>query len=178
MAERTQLSKKDRFEVFKRDYFTCQYCGAKPPSVVLEIDHIDPVKNGGTNTIHNLITACFDCNRGKSSRLLSSLPETVTERMDAIAEKTEQLKAFNKLLKATKRKEEIAIDGVQELFRAKHSGLIFAPSFRDSVRKFLTELPSVVVEDAMERALDRTETPDDCIRYFCGICWKRIKGGW
>lgn len=30
-VERKQLSKKLRFEVFKRDSFTCQYCGKKSP---------------------------------------------------------------------------------------------------------------------------------------------------
>ena len=33
MAERKQVSKKIRFEFFKRDNFTCQYCGRKAPQV-------------------------------------------------------------------------------------------------------------------------------------------------
>lgn len=60
-----------RFRVFKRDNFTCQYCGAKAPHVVLEVDHIHPVSKGGTNDIKNLITSCHTCNRGKKSMLLS-----------------------------------------------------------------------------------------------------------
>ena len=59
------LSVRMRFEVFKRDGFTCQYCGRKTPEVVLELDHIIPRVEGGTDEIHNLITACWDCNRGK-----------------------------------------------------------------------------------------------------------------
>lgn len=39
MAERKSLSKKTRFEVFKRDSFECQYCGAHPPSTILHVDH-------------------------------------------------------------------------------------------------------------------------------------------
>ena len=59
MAEtkRRKLSKKIRFEVFKRDNFTCQYCGRKAPDVVLEVDHIIPVAKGGKNNIMNLITS-------------------------------------------------------------------------------------------------------------------------
>lgn len=64
------LSKKLRFEVFKRDSFTCQYCGRRPADVVLEVDHINPRANGGDNDLLNLITACSDCNRGKSKTLL------------------------------------------------------------------------------------------------------------
>ncbi len=61
MNKRKSLSKKIRFEVFKKDSFTCQYCGSTPPSTVLEIDHINPVSLGGDNSIDNLITSCFDC---------------------------------------------------------------------------------------------------------------------
>ena len=64
---RTPISKKLRFEVFKRDKFACNYCGKQAPNVVLEIDHIEPVSKGGTNEILNLITSCYDCNRGKSN---------------------------------------------------------------------------------------------------------------
>jgi len=71
MAERKPLSKKIRFEVFKRDNFTCQYCGHKAPEYILEVDHIDPVKHKGDNDPFNLITSCFDCNRGKADRKLS-----------------------------------------------------------------------------------------------------------
>lgn len=69
--ERKPLSKKTRFEVFKRDGFTCQYCGRSAPDVILEVDHIEPVAAGGSDNIMNLITACRDCNRGKSKVKLS-----------------------------------------------------------------------------------------------------------
>jgi hypothetical protein len=68
---RTSLSKKVRFEVFKRDSFTCQYCGHKAPDVLLEVDHVNPVSKGGADDILNLITACKDCNSGKAARRLS-----------------------------------------------------------------------------------------------------------
>lgn len=67
---RINITKKLRFEVFKRDSFTCQYCGRKSPDVVLNVDHINPVKRGGKNDILNLITSCFDCNSGKKDRIL------------------------------------------------------------------------------------------------------------
>ena len=59
------------FEVFKRDSFTCQYCGKSAPDAVLEVDHIIPVSKGGDNDISNLITSCFECNRGKSNKKLT-----------------------------------------------------------------------------------------------------------
>lgn len=71
MSNRKPISNKIRFEIFKRDSFTCQYCGKKAPDIVLEIDHITPVKHRGKNDILNLITSCFECNSGKSDRKLS-----------------------------------------------------------------------------------------------------------
>lgn len=68
---RKSISKSVRFEVFKRDSFTCQYCGKKVPDVTLEIEHIKPVSKGGTNDLLNLVAACEDCNSGKSDKLLS-----------------------------------------------------------------------------------------------------------
>jgi len=66
-----KISKKLRFETFKRDSFTCQYCGRKAPDVVLHLDHITPVSKGGTNDPLNLVTSCQECNSGKSDRHLS-----------------------------------------------------------------------------------------------------------
>lgn len=59
-----------RFQVLQRDGFTCQYCGAKPPDVRLHVDHIKPVSMGGVSTMENLITACQECNQGKSALVL------------------------------------------------------------------------------------------------------------
>lgn len=71
---RIAVSKSKRFEIFNRDGFTCQYCGQRPPDVVLELDHMIAVANGGTNEDLNLITSCYDCNRGKSDKALGAAP--------------------------------------------------------------------------------------------------------
>src|SRR5947199_10578904 len=71
MPARKPISKKVRFEVFKRDCFKCQYCGAEAPNVLLHVDHIKPVAEGGTNELMNLITACAACNAGKAAVPLS-----------------------------------------------------------------------------------------------------------
>jgi len=60
-------SKRKRFFIFNRDNFTCQYCGRKAPEVVLELDHKKPLSTGGLDVLDNLITACQECNRGKSN---------------------------------------------------------------------------------------------------------------
>ncbi len=79
-TKREPLSKKTRFEVFKRDNFTCQYCGRKAPDIILECEHIHPVKHNGKSNIINLITSCRDCNRGKGATLLSDHTELSKQR--------------------------------------------------------------------------------------------------
>jgi hypothetical protein len=61
-----------RFEVFKRDNFTCQYCGrnVKENGIKLCVDHVIPVSKGGQTISDNLTTACYDCNLGKKDILL------------------------------------------------------------------------------------------------------------
>lgn len=67
------ISKRTRFEIFARDGFICQYCGNKPPDVILEVDHIDPRSNGGSDEDLNLVTSCFTCNRGKGAKILKEM---------------------------------------------------------------------------------------------------------
>jgi hypothetical protein len=64
---RRAISKKKRFDIFKRDGFTCQYCGRSAPGVVLEVEHIHAVSRGGSDDDTNLLCACFDCNRSKGA---------------------------------------------------------------------------------------------------------------
>lgn len=92
------LTKKVRFEVFKRDSFTCQYCGRKAPDVVLQIDHIEPVSKGGTHNIINLITSCKECNIGKSDKKISdkSVVEKQRKQLRDLQDRKEQLEMMFK----------------------------------------------------------------------------------
>ena len=87
------ISKRIRFEVFKRDYFTCQYCGAQAPAVLLHADHIHPRSKGGDDELMNLVTACESCNLGKSNVSLSDESAVLKRKaqMDKIQERREQL---------------------------------------------------------------------------------------
>ncbi len=60
---RVKLTKR---EVFRRDRYTCQYCGQRP--AVLTIDHVVPRHRGGRHSWTNLVTACPTCNRRKGGR--------------------------------------------------------------------------------------------------------------
>jgi 5-methylcytosine-specific restriction endonuclease McrA len=60
-----KLTKK---EIFRRDHYTCQYCGKSGPN--LTVDHVVPQRLGGKSTWENLVTACARCNHKKGGKPL------------------------------------------------------------------------------------------------------------
>lgn len=57
-----------RRNIFKRDHLTCQYCGCRPGSPELTIDHVLPRSQGGLSTWENCVLACVACNARKANR--------------------------------------------------------------------------------------------------------------
>jgi 5-methylcytosine-specific restriction endonuclease McrA len=57
-----------RRNLFKRDRFTCQYCGAQPGPEELTIDHVAPRSRGGVSSWENCALACVACNKRKADR--------------------------------------------------------------------------------------------------------------
>ncbi len=63
-----------RFAILQRDNYRCVYCGRTAHEARLEIDHVDPVSKGGAGGMDNLVTACYECNRGKRDVILTTRP--------------------------------------------------------------------------------------------------------
>jgi len=93
VMKRKTISKGTRFSVFTRDNFTCRYCGRQSDVVPLHIDHLIPVCEGGTNEIENLVTACADCNLGKSGKPITQHAPNETDRLRLAQERNEQMSA-------------------------------------------------------------------------------------
>lgn len=110
------LSVRTRFEVFKRDDFTCRYCGGKSPAVVLQVDHIIAVCNGGTDDPINLVTSCWACNSGKSGVPLAEVMtgEDPHDKAIELLEKRRQLEEYNLVLAEDRSRRE---ETVWELWR-------------------------------------------------------------
>jgi 5-methylcytosine-specific restriction endonuclease McrA len=53
-------------EVFRRDNYTCQYCGKRTSK--LTVDHVIPRSLGGSYTWDNLVAACPVCNHKKGGK--------------------------------------------------------------------------------------------------------------
>jgi hypothetical protein len=69
IGKRGEISVGMRFDIMKRDGFSCQICGStQSDGVKLEIDHIMSVAEGGETHPSNLWTLCFACNRGKGKK--------------------------------------------------------------------------------------------------------------
>ena len=57
-----------RRNLFKRDHYTCQYCGLQPGPEELTVDHVLPRSRGGISTWENCVLACVACNSRKANR--------------------------------------------------------------------------------------------------------------
>ena len=57
-----------RKNLFKRDHYTCQYCGAQPGPEELTVEHVLPRSRGGFSTWENCVLACVPCNKRKANR--------------------------------------------------------------------------------------------------------------
>lgn len=164
------VSVRMRFEVFKRDGFTCQYCGRMTPEVVLEVDHIVPRAEGGSDEFYNLITACWDCNHGKADVSLGDkapVPD-LTEAIETLREREEQIRAYEDARR--EERERIAQD-LEELYefwlglgRTRH-----LPD-ESALRYWLTLFTRSQLMDAMRIAQGRGR--QGYVRYFIGILRK------
>lgn len=69
LRERGAVAVGLRFDVFMRDDFRCRYCGISVnDGAILHADHVIAESKGGPTTLENLVTACIDCNLGKSDK--------------------------------------------------------------------------------------------------------------
>lgn len=65
-----QPIKFSRSALFQRDSFKCQYCGKKPGTSNLTLDHILPKSKGGKTTWENIVISCIPCNTKKADKFL------------------------------------------------------------------------------------------------------------
>lgn len=175
------VSQRTRFEIFKRDKFTCIYCGRKPPEITLELDHVIPRSDDGSNSPTNLATSCFECNRGKSNVPLSEIPYTHKATIEERTEKLEQLKAMAQLCCDEREQTEKEVEFLSDVW-IKMSELpedYFVPKQTETAfRTFLKRLPLSEVADAIEVAFNKVQHKSDyaIFKFFCGVCWRKIKG--
>ncbi|MGX1809688.1 HNH endonuclease [Nocardia sp. NPDC055321] len=177
------VSRRLRFEILRRDDHRCRYCGAAAPEVNLTVDHVVPTALGGRDDPTNLVTACADCNSGKTSiapdsaivvdvsadavRWAAALQQAANERAQQFADSKKTADQFRALWEQwtwTDRSGE------------KHPfGL--PGDFASSVRQFLSAgLTFTDLDELIDVAMNANGPRDDNAlwKYFCGCCWKRL----
>lgn len=174
-TKRKGISKKRRFEIFKRDGFACQYCGSHPPSVILHVDHIVAVAAGGGSEDENLVTACESCNLGKGARALSNAPESLSAKAAIIAEREAQLRGYSEIASQKRDRLEREAWQVADIFIQRFDEDGIRREWLQSIKNFVDKLGVCDVMDAMDVAVSKSFPESRMFRYFCGVCWGKIR---
>jgi hypothetical protein len=154
MVERKTVSRSTRFEIFKRDCFKCQYCGSEAPNVVLEVDHIKPVAEGGDSDITNLVTSCYDCNHGKGARELSD-DATVKRRrvqLEELQERREQLEMMMEWAVSLHDIQTDAVKRLAEYWDSMTPGWSVSEDGKNTIRSWLKTFSVAEIVTAMDTA--------------------------
>jgi HNH endonuclease len=173
---RKAMSKTLRFEVFKRDLFTCQYCGAHPPEAVLQVDHIVAVANGGTNKQDNLVTSCQPCNIGKGVRDLMVAPTSLADKAKLVAEREAQLIGYHEILQSKLDREEDQMWRVADIVSPRSSEIGIPRDQCLSIKRFIEKIGLFETIGLAEVA--RAKFPGGgrrALLYFFGCCWNFIR---
>lgn len=173
VIQRVPIGKRLRFEVLRRDKFTCLYCGKSSPNVILEVDHVVPVVDGGTNDLQNLATSCFECNRGKSTKPVGVFNvETMPsfEQMELHRIQVEEFIEYTKFVKESQDQLALEVWRIFGYSRAVDSRITSG---------IISQIKSIGFEETVHVAHISASRKDGDLwnryMYFCGVC--RNKSG-
>ena len=175
MGKRKSLSSKKRFAILERDNFTCQYCGATPPDAVLQVDHITPFALGGDNETDNLITSCRTCNNGKASAELKAAPPAIKQNKKDLEAREDEVKQQRELVKKKTARFNRYARQLEKIYQEHYPDLKFKRGFKNSLHTFFDKLTIRELKADMYKACEVTHYDVGALKYFCGICWNKIK---
>lgn len=175
------VSKRLRFEIFRRDNHTCRYCGGAAPDVKLTIDHVTPTALGGADTADNLVTACSSCNSGKTSSSpdahhVAAVSDDALRWADAMKQAVGQFEA----------QEQTKLDYRNAFLTEWHRWGIgkgedrehieLPGDWKPSIENFrLAGLPAWVWGDIVDAAMGRDHVKtENKFKYCCGIAWNKV----
>jgi len=172
------VSKRIRYEVLRRDSYTCRYCGAKAPEAKITVDHVVPVALGGSDDPSNLAAACDPCNGGKTSSspdapVVADVSEDALRWSHAMSEAAEQMRADHAARQHTYSQFEEWWGGWNYGF--KKLPLPRPDDWRNSIDSFLAAgLPLDVLRWCVDKAGASKVPPESTWRYMCGIAWSKV----
>ncbi|MGW7617353.1 HNH endonuclease [Streptomyces antimycoticus] len=175
------VSKRLRYEILRRDNHTCRYCGATAPDAPLRIDHVTPVALGGNDDPGNLVTACQDCNSGKTSSTVDSA--TVADVADdALRWAAAMKQAADNLLEGEKPKLAYRSAFLAEWERwgvgkgEARKAIDLPADWKASIERFrVAGLPSQMWGDIVDTSMGNTKVLEvNKFKYCCGIAWNQV----
>lgn len=173
------VSKRLRFEILRRDNHTCQYCGEKAPDVTLHVDHVKPKTLGGNDSPENLVTACKDCNTGKTSSSLDApLVAAIAQRNLDWEIRAAELSAK---MRGTLDRDRIYCDDLEghwnEWAELLGRDIPLPFGWQSSALQWAgMGVPEESIERAIDAAMGAKRVADDAkFQYFAGVLWNQIK---
>lgn len=167
------ISKRTRYEVLRRDSYTCRYC--RSTDNPLAVDHVTPVSLGGTDAPENLVACCRDCNAGKSSS--SPDADTVTDVSEDAVRWAAAMQEAARERETTRGEDMEWLGEFYDYWNAATAHANLPADWDTTVRKFRASGVSIgEMEDAANLALARISPySKNHFRYFCGICWNIVR---
>jgi HNH endonuclease len=171
------ISKRLRFEILRRDSFTCHYCGITTVQAELEVDHVIPEALGGSDDPSNLVTACEPCNSGKSA---TPIDAPVVAAVSDDARRWAAAYAYVVACEDSQRRSiETTVDEVGAKWETWRSGahrVPRPPTWRQSVRVWIANgVSTFTMTDLIERAMLSRAPAKDKWTYYCGCVWTTHK---
>lgn len=124
----------------------------------------------------NLITSCFDCNRGKSGNLLTSIPKSLADKAKEISERELQIAGYREVIQLSLDRIDSYMWEVADTLVPNSSENGMRRDWLQSIKQFNEKLPLHIVIDAADIARAKfSYSIHKSFKYFCGICWNRIK---
>jgi hypothetical protein len=134
------------------------------------------VAKGGDNADTNLVTACSVCNGGKAAVSLKTIPMTLKEKAAQIVECEAQVKGYAEIALAKRERLDEETWQVAEIYMRRFGRENIRRDNFQSIRNFVDKLGIAAVLEAMEYAVNsRVNSEYGLFKYFCSICWKKIK---
>ncbi len=167
------VTKRARFEVLRRDNYTCRYCRSQANEIT--IDHVVPVALGGSDKPDNLVAACWGCNTGKSS---------ATPDAALVADVADDALKWARAMEAAAQKVNAqAAKRVQFLEHFEDEWLEQTPPFAKLPDDWATTawnfhtrgLPVSSIAHAIEVAGSARIQQWATWKYFCGVAWSMLR---
>ncbi|QNJ56299.1 HNH endonuclease [Gordonia phage Ohgeesy] len=171
------VSKRLRYEILRRDNHMCRYCGATAPDVPLTVDHVIPIALGGGDDPSNLVTACRDCNAGKTSSSPDG-PIVADVAADALRwaramEEVARRRAAERTAKRATHEAFLTNSWNRWTYGRERFHFELPTDWRQSVDQFLAAgLDLGDLDELVDVAMESRSR--DPWKYFCGCCWRRI----